>query len=118
MNTDSAIQEAGEELSTLLGLTLEAKMVVDRFHTRLETVSGSNSSWLLLNPASAITVPTVTTVAATILFCKLETKLDDVTSSFWDSTGKFVDSTGRFLNLLQNSLKLLILAFLLSIFGK
>lgn len=27
VNTDSAIQEAGEDLSTLLGLTLEAKMV-------------------------------------------------------------------------------------------
>lgn len=35
MNIDEAIQEAGEDLSTLLGLTLEAKMVIDRIKTRL-----------------------------------------------------------------------------------
>ena len=37
MNTDEAIQEAGEDLSTLLGLTLEAKMVIDSIKTRLES---------------------------------------------------------------------------------
>lgn len=36
-NTDSAIQEAGEDLSTLLGLTLEAKIVVNQLKTRLES---------------------------------------------------------------------------------
>ncbi len=35
VNTDLAIQEAGEDLSTLLGLTLEAKMVIDRIKTRM-----------------------------------------------------------------------------------
>lgn len=37
VDTDDAIQEAGEDLSTLLGLTLEAKMVVDSIKTCLES---------------------------------------------------------------------------------
>ena len=35
VNTDEAIQEAGEDLSTLVGLTLEVKIVIDRIKTRL-----------------------------------------------------------------------------------
>lgn len=35
VNTEEAIQEAGEDLSTLLGLSLEAKMVVDAIKSRL-----------------------------------------------------------------------------------
>jgi hypothetical protein len=36
VNTQEVIEEAGEDLSTLLGLTLEAKMVVERINSRLE----------------------------------------------------------------------------------